>query len=143
MNIFKQKMTLTVDVFPKLQTANNVFRQIAKTSRFGRPFDKQHNKPSQTLLKSALRHLYHIYWSLLRKLSWKPLLVICRIVGLFVDTLNTNDKYSLLNRDNLMQPIEMQLSKKQNTFSGPFSAFLKSKSNIKYVPNTVEISTTA
>ena len=42
-----------------------------------------------------------------------------------------------------MQPVEMQLSNKQNTFSESFSAFLKSKSNIKYVPNTVEISTTA
>ena len=35
-------------------------------------------------------------------------------------------KYSLLNRDNLRQPIQMQVSRKQETFSELFSAFLKS-----------------
>ena len=35
-------------------------------------------------------------------------------------------KYSLLNRDNLTQPIQMQLSIKQKTFSKFFSAFFKS-----------------
>ena len=31
------------------------------------------------------------------------------------NTLNADDKYSLLNRDNLMQPIHMHLSQKQKT----------------------------
>ena len=35
-------------------------------------------------------------------------------------------KYSLLNRDNLTQPIQMQLSIKKKTFSKFFSAFFKS-----------------
>ena len=37
------------------------------------------------------------------------------------------DKCSLPNRDNLMQPIHMQLSQKLKTFSRFFSAFSKSK----------------
>ena len=47
------------------------------------------------------------------KFSWKKsLLVICKIFGLFVNTLTANCKDSLFNRDNLRQPIQMQLSKK-------------------------------
>ena len=45
------------------------------------------------------------------------LLVICKILGLFVNTLTTDGKYSLFNRDNLKQPIQMQLSNKQKRFS--------------------------
>ena len=40
-------------------------------------------------------------------------------------------KYSLLNRDNLRQPIQMQVSRKQETFSELFSAFLKSSLNFE------------
>ena len=35
----------------------------------------------------------------------KSLLVISKILGLFVNTLTADDKYSLTKRDNLMQPI--------------------------------------
>ena len=34
-----------------------------------------------------------------------------------VKTSTANDKYSLLNRDTLTQPMQMQLSQKQETFS--------------------------
>ena len=34
-----------------------------------------------------------------------------------VNTLTANDKYSLVNRDSLTQPIHMQLSQKQKIFS--------------------------
>ena len=40
-------------------------------------------------------------------------------------------KCSLPNRDNLMQPIHMQLSKKLSTFSQFFSAFSKSTLNFE------------
>ena len=50
--------------------------------------------------------------------SWKKyFLVIYKIVGLFVNTLAADGKYSLLNIDNLTQPIQMQLSKKQKSLS--------------------------
>ena len=51
---------------------------------------------------------------------------------MFVNTLSADDKYSFLNRDNLTQPIQMQLSRKQKTFSEFFCAFLKSTLNFEY-----------
>ena len=52
---------------------------------------------------------------------------------LFPNILCANGKYSLLARDNLMQPIQMLLSRKQKTFSGLFSPFLKSSLNLKQI----------
>ena len=45
------------------------------------------------------------------------LLVIFKFLELFVDSQTANDKYSLPNRENLSQPIEMQLSETQKEFS--------------------------
>ena len=42
------------------------------------------------------------------------------------------DKCSLPNRDNLMQPIPMQLSQKLKTFSEFFPAFSKSRLNFEH-----------
>ena len=42
------------------------------------------------------------------------------------------DKCSLPNRDNLMQPIDMQLSQKLKTFSRFFPAFSKSSLNFEH-----------
>ena len=79
--------------------------------RFPVPFDKQHGKRTQTLSRSSWSRLYHNYRSVRRILSLeKSLLVICKILTLFVNIFNANDKYSLLNKDNLKQPIQMQLS---------------------------------
>ena len=52
--------------------------------------------------------------------------------------MTVNDKRYLFNRDNLLQPIQMQLSKKLKTFSEFFFAFLKSISNFKYLPKKVD-----
>ena len=51
--------------------------------------------------------------------------MICKISRLFPNTLSGDGKYSLFNRDNLTQPIQMQLAQKQKTFCKFFSAFLK------------------
>ena len=69
------------------------------------------------------------------------MLVLCKILGLFVNTLTDDRKYSLLYRENLTQPIEILLSQKRKTFSHFFSAFLKSTLNFghfqqKYDPHT-------
>ena len=45
---------------------------------------------------------------------------------MFVNTLTADDKYFLLNRDNLTTPIRMQLSQKQKGFSQFFLTFSKS-----------------
>ena len=51
---------------------------------------------------------------------------------MFVNTLTADDKYSPLNRDNLMQPIRTKLSQKQEAFSQFFRAFSKSKLNFEH-----------
>ena len=43
-----------------------------------------------------------------------------------------DDKYSLLNRDNLMKPIQMDLSQKQKAFSEFFFTFSNSKLNFEH-----------
>ena len=60
------------------------------------------------------------------------LLVIHKILRLFVNTLRVDDKPFLLNGDNLTQPIQMQLSQKQKSFSQFFCAILKSMLNFKH-----------
>ena len=60
------------------------------------------------------------------------MLVLCKILRLFGNTLTDDDKYSLLYRDNLMQPIQILLSQKQKTFSELFSAFFKSTLNFEH-----------
>ena len=60
--------------------------------------------------------------------------MIQKILTLFVNTLTVNDKHYLLNRDNLPQPIQMQLCQKQKNFSEFFFAFLKSILNFKHLP---------
>ena len=60
--------------------------------------------------------------------------MIHEILRLFVNTLTADDKHYLLNRDNLTQQIEMQLSKKEKTFSEISFAFLNSLLNFKHLP---------
>ena len=59
------------------------------------------------------------------------MLVLCNILRLLVNTLTDDDKYSLLYRDNLTQPIQILLYQKRNYFSEFFSAFLKSTLNFE------------
>ena len=62
------------------------------------------------------------------------MLVLCKILRLFVNTLTDDDKYSLLYKDNLMQPIQILLSQKQKTFFEFFAAFLKSTLYFENLP---------
>ena len=126
MNIFKRKLTLIVEVLPKLQSPKNKVRSMSIMSRFKGFFKEQHDKRAKTLLTFPWQDLYHIYWSLWRQLTFKKfLLVICKIWRLFPNTLSADGKYSLLNRDNLTEAIQMQLSRKQKTFLQFFGTFLK------------------
>ena len=66
-------------------------------------------------------------------MSWKKsLLLTWKILQLLVNTLAANEKYPVLNRDNLTIPIKMQLSQKQKTSSQFLAAFLKSRLNFEY-----------
>ena len=73
---------------------------------------------------NGLKHCWNLHDTTLnifidqceRKWAGKILLGICKALGLFVNTLTADGKYSLLNRDSLTKPIQMQLSKNQKGF---------------------------
>ena len=105
---------------------------MSEKSCFRRPFEKQHGKRGQALLNSPSHHIYRIYWSLERKLcSKKSLLLTSKFLRLLSNTLATDEKYPVLNRENLTIPIQMQLSQKQKPFCKAFAAFLKSELNFE------------
>ena len=54
----EKKMTLIDYVFPKLHTVKDMLRQIFKYPHFRAPFESQHVKASQTLMKPAWEHFY-------------------------------------------------------------------------------------
>ena len=60
------------------------------------------------------------------------MLVLCKILSVFVNTLTDDDKYSLLYRDNLTQQIQILLSQKEKTFSQLFSEILKPILNFEH-----------
>ena len=65
--------------------------------------------------------------------------MIHKILRLLVNTLRVNDKDYLLNRDNLTQSIEMQLSEKKKTFAQFSFPFLKSLLSLKHFPKKMTL----
>ena len=56
----------------------------------------QHVKGSERLLKSAVQYFCHIFWSLRKEISSKnSVLVVSEILGLFLNILTPDKKYSL------------------------------------------------
>ena len=53
-------MTFIADLFAKLRTPKNVVTYMSKKSRLKGPFDRQHGKRVQTLLRSESQYRYHI-----------------------------------------------------------------------------------
>ena len=51
---------------------------------------------------------------------------------LFINTFTADEKYSLVNRDNLALPIQMQFSQKQKSFYDFLAAVLKSRLKFEY-----------
>ena len=60
------------------------------------------------------------------------MLVLCKFLRLLVKTLTDDEKYSLLYRENLTEPIQILLSQKRKIFSQSFAAFLKSTLNFEH-----------
>ena len=60
------------------------------------------------------------------------MLVLCKFLRLLVKTLTGDEKYSLLYRENLTQPIQILLSQKRKFFSQFFSIFFKSTLNFEH-----------
>ena len=113
--------------------SENVVLSMSKKSRLRGSSNKQHGKRAEPMLKSASHYLYHIHWSLPSQFSWKKsLLLTCQILGLPVNTLAADEKYPVLNRDNLTIPIQMQLSQKQKPFSAFLASILKCRWNFEH-----------
>ena len=106
---------------------------MSKKSDLRRPFKNKDGKRGKSLLKVEWQDLHQIYRSMRRQLIYKMSpLVMCKILRLFVNTLSADDKYSFLNRDNLGQPIQMQLSQKPKKKFLYFSTFSKSSLNFEH-----------
>ena len=54
-------MVVIPTLFRKLQTVKDLVRTISKNDRFRTPFDSQHVKDAQTLLKSSSEHFHYIF----------------------------------------------------------------------------------
>ena len=84
----------------------------------------------QTLLKSVRHYYYPVFPWIWDKLSWKKSpLVRSKILGLFVNTLTAEYKYSRRNMQFFAQQVQTPLSLKQKIFSGFFIPLLKSTWN--------------
>ena len=68
----------------------------------------------------------------------KSVLVRHKALKLFVNTVSADDKYSLLKRDNLTQPIRTPLSQKQKPFYELLLAFSKSALNLEHFQKRVD-----
>ena len=116
----------------EITDSENVVRSLYKKCRLRQPFNKQYDKRALALLIPASKHLYLIHWSLLSQLSWKKsLLLTSKILVLLVNTLAADEKYPVLNRNNLRIPFQMQLPHKKKLFLNIFMHFW----NLHYVVN--------
>ena len=102
LNVPQKRVIVIANVFPKLQTVKNLVRSLSKKGRFSTRFDCQHVKASQILTTSPWGHFYRVFSSfpgkLIRELSlqdWDE------ILGVFVKTLTAEDKYRVLDWENL------------------------------------------
>ena len=60
------------------------------------------------------------------------MLVLCKFLRVLVKTLTDDEKYSLLYRENLTQPIQILLYQKPKTFSRLLSKILKPTLNFEH-----------
>ena len=130
LNPFKKKLIFIAIAFPKLQSVKDLIRPLSKKRRFKTPFQSQHVKVSQTLVKSLWEHLYQIHSTLWGKLIWKtswrcllthwlPMTsILFGIVGIccsrFADTYHKNENLplNLLFHFSNLRPILNILKKK-------------------------------
>ena len=70
LKIFKEKKILIAHVFPKLATVSDLVTPLTIQRRLKTPFDSQHVKLFQILVKSSWEHFYHIFSSLWGEIIW-------------------------------------------------------------------------
>ena len=125
-------MTITAFVFSKLRTLKTWLDKCLKS-----PVSEDPSTSNMVNVRKHYWNLHHstfiiflrhwpgnfvrkslsYYWSLATKLcSKKSLLLTCQILGLLVKTLAANEKYLVLNGENLTIPIQVILSEKKKFF---------------------------
>ena len=99
------------DVFAKLTTVQGLVTPLTIQRRLKTSFDSKHVKGLQTLVKSSWEPLYHIFSSLWGESIWKisPWLKF-EIIVLFANTWTADYKYPVPDCENLLFPIQIQLS---------------------------------
>ena len=124
MNIFKKKKWLSKPIYFRNYLLRKTWLDKCLKSLVS-------EEPLTTNIVNRPKHcwnlnesIYNIYWSLKRQLSWKKsLLGIWKILRFFVNTLAADYKYSLLNRENLTEPLQILLFEKEKSFSQIFFFF--------------------
>ena len=121
------------NVFPKLETVKIFLRSLPKKQPLRTRFDSQHVKASQILSNSPRECFFHVFLSFSGKLILKiSLLTLCKMLGVFPNTLTADGMYPVQDCENLQLPTQMQLPEKRKTFSQFFVGFLESTSNFKH-----------
>ena len=116
-SIFKKRMSILAQSFPKFSMLKDVATETSKRSCFGTPFAQERVNGFQTLLKSTWHHYYPLFSSIRGKLSWEMSPSIWyEILRLFVNALTADDKYSDSNMQNLLQQFQTALSKNKKLF---------------------------
>ena len=110
-NIFKKKKIVIANVFRKLATVQGLVTPLSIQRRLKTSFYSQRVKRFQTLVKSSWEHFYHIIWSLWGEVIWKiSTWLKFDIIGLFANTWTADYKYPVPDCENLLFPIQIQLS---------------------------------
>ena len=91
-----------------------------------------HISESQKLLKSPEKYFYPTFSSFSGKWSQKKsFLVKSENLGVLVNTMTANYEYFCSNRENLLLPIQMQLSERSKLFCCFFIVFLEFRLNFE------------
>ena len=110
-NISKKSKIVIANVFRKLATVQGLVTPLTIQRRLKTSFESQHLKPFQTLVKSSWEHFEHIFWSLWGEKIWKiSTWLNFHIIGLFANTWTADYKYPVPDCENLLFPIQIQLS---------------------------------
>ena len=110
-NISKKRKIVIANVFRKLATVQGLVTPLTIQRRLKTSFESQHVKPFQTLVKSSWEHFEHIFSSLWGEKIWKiSTWLNFHIIGLFAKTWTADYKYPVPDCENLLFPIQIQLS---------------------------------
>ena len=107
---------------------------MSKKLRGRTTFDSRHAKSVSSTGEVYRAELLSCFLISLKEVELEKFhLLISEILGLFVNTLTADDKYSLRNSENLPRPFQMHLSKKQKIGN------LKSTSNFEHFEKIDEL----